>query len=794
MRDAATRGLSAAEVAERRRRGLVNRAPGSGWSPYARIVSRNLFTLFNLMVAPAAAALFALGEYRGGIAASGMAVINTVVGLVQEVYAKRQLDRLAILVETRARVVRDGEVQTVPSGEVVQGDHVLLTAGEVVIADGPVLEARFLEVDEALLTGESDPVRRQPGDTLLSGSFAIAGEGRYRADRVGAEAFAHELAAQARHYREITSPLTRVINLLIHVLSYTAVALCGLYAALYFLRGFPQTELVQMVAATITSMVPQGLVLTATLSFSLGAVRMSQRGAVVQRLSAVETMAAVDVVCTDKTGTLTTNHLRLDRVCVLAAGPPEDEVRRRLALFASASVDRANKSIEALRVALGERPAELLDQLPFKAQNRYSAVRVRDRGVECVLVLGAAEALKEFVAPGTDGAWESTCKGLLPTGLRLLLFAEAPPGPPFGPTLEGYALRPLALVGLSDQLRPGAGAVLEKLAGQGVAFKILSGDNPVTVRATVGGLNLPLAHEPVLAGDRLGPEPDWGELARTHSVFGRVSPSQKVALVEGLQGQGRHVAMIGDGVNDVLPLKRADLGVAMGAGSHAARTVAGLVLAENDFALLPETLEEGRTIVRNLRRSGKLFLVKNVYSLILILAGSLGWFGLPFPYLPQQVTLLNWLIIGIPAFAIALGHERSAAATRPAFLREVGWFAVRTGLVFALAGLVVLLVSVRARHDGVEAQRTLLLSTLILLGVTALFRVLTDGESRPLVGDTRFRLLAVAAIPAYLAVMHWPFAADFFRIRPLTAAQWLLVVGVVLPAYGLSLLTDRIRL
>jgi cation-transporting ATPase E len=788
--DPGLRGLTAAEVAERTKRGELNRPPRSDLREYLAIVRRNLLTLFNAMVLPAAVALFVLNEYQGAIAVSGMAIVNSAIGLIQEIRAKWHLDRLALLVETRARVVRDGEVHTIPSGEVVRDDAVLLNAGEPVVADGSVLQARFLEVDEALLTGESDPVRRNEGENLLSGSFCVAGEGAYRAERVGAAAFAHATTAQARRYAYTASPLTHVINVIIQVLSATAIALCLLYAVFYWLNELSTPEFVKMIAATITSMVPQGLVLTATISFTLGAVRMSARGAVVQRLHAVETMAAVDVVCTDKTGTLTTNRLRLDRVVPLADGMSEEDVRRRLKLFASASLDRVNKNLAALRAALGEEQVELTDQIPFKSQNRYSAVRVRAGGSEYALVLGACEALRSHLAHGVGDRWEAAWKELLPTGLRLLLVADTDSRGKFGTTLDGVAVRPLALVALSDELRPEAPAVLAALAAQGIAFKVISGDNPETVHATVGGLNLPLAREPIVSGAQLAAAADPAQVIETHGVFGRVAPEQKVQIVRALQSRGRHVAMIGDGVNDVLPIKTADLGIAMGEGSQASKTVAGLVLENNDFSLLPETLEEGRTIVRNLRRSAKLFLTKNVYSLVLILTYSFGALGIPFPYLPQQVTLLNWSVIGIPALVIALSRERSVSATKPRFLREVGWFAVRTGVVFAAAAVVMLVV---AAPHGEKPQRTMMLSVLIVLGITALLRTLTDGEERPLAGDGRFRLLAAAVVPVYLLAMYWPLSARFFEMEPLALPQWGLVLAVAAVAYVLTLLSDRIR-
>lgn len=788
-------GLSAAEVAERIRAGQVNRTPRSELRDYAQIVGRNLFNWFNAMVVPASIALFVLGDYQAGIAVSGMAIVNTTLSLAQEIRAKRHLDKLAILVQSQARVVRAGQVQSIPGDDIVLGDTILVETGETILADGTVLDAQFLEIDEALLTGESDPVRRQNGERLLSGSVCVAGQGAYRAEQVGSGAFANQTSAQARSYRFVASPMTQVINRIVQVLSYTAVALLLLYTIAYVADDVRTEEdrlaFVRRIAATITSMVPQGLVLTATVAFTLGAVYMSRRGAVVQRLNAVEAMAAIDIICTDKTGTLTTNRLHLEDVIAASREPALDTIKDWLRRFASASTDKNNKSIQALRAALGTTDVDLLDQIPFKSQNRYSAVRIRAEESESLLVLGALEALRGRMPSKLDGL-EQTAHEKQQAGQRVLLFARGTAATPFPteePKLPDVSLEPLALVIFGDELRPDAADVLKALHDQGIAFKILSGDNPETVRATVGHLPLPMAHEPILSGKELADAGNDPEMIRQHSVFGRVAPEQKVAIIEALKSQGSHVAMIGDGVNDVLPIKRADLGIAMGEGSQASKTVAGLVLENNNFALLPETLAEGRMIVRNLRRSGKLFLVKNVYSLIFILA-YLGGAGIPFPYIPQQVTLLNWLVIGIPAFVIAVSRQRSTSATRPRFLREVGWFAVRTGVLFAAAGLTMLLL---VREYSEEHQRTMLLSTLILLGITALFRALTDGEDKPLRGDTRFRLLALFSLPVYALAMYWPLAARFFKLTPLGVGDWLWVAGVTAIAYLLTLASDRLQ-
>ncbi|MHB1422518.1 MAG: HAD-IC family P-type ATPase [Gemmataceae bacterium] len=812
-------GLTADEVAQRVARGDINRVPRSDRGDYLAILVRNLFTLFNLLVAPAAVALFVLREYGDAIAVSGMALTNLVLGLVQEIRAKRHLDRLTLLAETRVRVLRAGQIQTVPSGDVVRDDVLLLSAGDSVVADGTVLESRYLEVDEALLTGESDPVPRRSGEPLLSGSFCVAGEGRYRAERVGAASFAQRTAGAARSYRYSNSPIQHAINRLLVILTTAAIILCAGYVALYALGKVSPPELWKMIAATVTSMVPQGLVLMATFAFVLGAVRMSRRGALVQILNAVESMASIDTLCLDKTGTLTTNRLHLEQLLVLDKEMPEEAIRERLRLFASASLDRSSKGIAALREALGPPLSppraggeELLDHLPFKSQNRYSAVRVRKGEAEHVLVLGACEALASLRAESvSDGRAGSVSDGLgipsltLPArmhGLRLLLFAEAfnPPARQFAGSLEGFVLRPLALAALGDELRPEARHVLEVLASQGIGFKILSGDHADTVRATIvpltAGTNAPavkaLAETPVVSGDDLQAASDPAELIRARCVFGRVAPAQKLQIVATLKSQGRRVAMIGDGVNDVLPIKNAHLGIALGDGAAAAKTVAGLVLETNNFDLLPETLAEGRAILRNLRRAGKLFLVKNVFTLILIVA-ALGVFGLPFPYVPRQVTLLNFLTIGVPAFLIMLDRERSAPASAAHFLREVGSFALRTGLVIGLAGLLVLWLSNRAWPDEkFETPRTLLLSLLVLLGLTTLLRALSDGEVHPTAGSRRYQFLVAAALVVYLGVMYYRPVGGLFYLTPLTLPQWAAVLSIACGSYLVLLLSDAL--
>jgi cation-transporting P-type ATPase E len=784
-------GLTSAEVAERVAQGRVNRVRRSDAAEYLDIVQRNVLTLFNAMVVPTAVVLLLLQDYKAGLAVSGMMIANTLIGLVQEIRAKRQLDRLTLLAESKVRAVRDGQPLEVPAGDVVEGDLLLLTAGDPVVADGAVVESRFLEIDEALLTGESDPVARKASEPLLSGSFCVAGEGSYRAERVGATSFAQKTAVEARSYQYTASPLQAQIDKLIRILTATAVLMSLSYVALYFAReGISTDQLVRMIAATITSMIPQGLVLMATVALLLGAVAMTSRGVLVNRLAAVEAMASIDTLCMDKTGTLTTNQLRLAKVQPLDVSE-EERVKRMLTLFASTSLDRGSKSLVAIRAALGEEKGELLDQLPFKSQNRYSAVRARWQGKEVAFALGAFEALKPLLVEGESA--EAVWKELFATGWRLLLFCdiETRAGEKFEGSLDGHRLRPLALVALSDELRPEAGRVLAELASQGIEFKILSGDNPETVRATVAPLAkesdspalAALAANPVVTGAELEAADNAQELIDTRNVFGRVSPWQKVQVVRTLTAEGHRVAMIGDGVNDVLPIKNAALGIAMGDGSRASKTVAGIVLQTNDFAMLPSLLDEGRIIMRNLRRSGKLFLNKNVYFLLLVI-GTLWIFKTDFPLAPQQVTLLNLLTIGAPALLITF-DRRKADAARGDFVVEVGWFALWTGLITSVAGLLVAVVSARVWEDGEWMHHTMILSTLTLLGWVTLYRA--AGE------DTRLRLVAPVGFLVYLMAMYVSPVASFFELEPLGVGRWACVLGIAAVAAGLMWMSDRLR-
>ncbi len=777
--DSAPTGLTWEEAERRAAMGEQNRVRMSAWSADRDILVRNLLTLFNLLVVPAAVALFLLGDWRAGWAVSGMAVVNTAISLIQELRAKRLLDQLTLLAEPEVTVLREGTSHSIAAGEVVRGDLLVLTAGEAVVADGPLLTAHYLEVDESLLTGESDPVAKMPGDILLSGSLCVAGRGMYRADRVGCEAFAQRLTIEARRYRHSLSPLQRELNRIIQWLTIVTIALTLVYVGLSLVGRISADDMWRMLAATVTSMVPQGLVLMTTLVLTLGAVRLSRQGAIVQRLSAVETMATLDTLCLDKTGTLTTGRLRLDRVVALGRG--ESEALRALGQFAWSTVD-VNKTIEAIRADVDRCDAdvEVTEQIAFRSRSRYSAVTLHVDQHEKTLILGAVEALLPFVSDKEEliEAWQR----LLPTGLRLLLLVEMPGR--ISRRDEGFlsaSLQPVALVALADEWRADAPKVLSDLAVQGIEFKIISGDHPETVWATVRPIRHLFPEAPPVTGDQLTAGDNRSELIRRTAVFGRVDPRQKLEIVRELQQQGRRVGMVGDGINDLLVLKQADLGIAMGTGTSAAKTLADFILADDDFRLLPLALREGRTIVHNVRKAAKLFLTKNVFTLLLILAGF-TLLDHEFPYLPQQVTLLNALTIGIPAFLIIWDRPSGIVSRHSSLLAEAGPFAVIVGLAVGLSAIGVWVTAAGWGADS-ATRRSLLLTLLIICGLV--HAVLISGCQK------RVLLWCGIAIVIYLLVMYTPGLADFFVLIPLAIRQWVVVLGVamaaVVPGLWLSL-------
>ena len=564
---------------------------------YKSIVRANLLTVFNVILVAFGVLTLAFADWRDALFLA-ILVVNAGIGILQEVRAKRSLDRLAALVAPVATVVRDGTPRQVAPSELVVGDLVRLEAGDQVVADGTVQSAAGLMLDESILTGESRAVERARGEEVRSGSFAVEGSGDYAVTAVGRDSYAERIAGEAREFRHPRSPLERALNRLLLALVVVMVPLA--VALGYALReqDRPVREAVETSVAAVVSIVPEGLILLVSLTYAAAALRMTRRGALAQQLNAIESIASVEVVCLDKTGTLTEPAIRVTDL-LPAAAVPEEEVTVALGRYAASSPTR-NATLEAIAASYSAPGEPPVAEVPFSSRRRWSGLRLGSTSY----VLGAPE---HFALDGlAERAREEAARGrrVVAFGVTETPLADGDSPPP--------GLRPLGLVVLAEQIRPQARETVAHLLAEGVELKVLSGDAPATVAAIARDVGIPVSRvEEGGAGDGV----DLGS-----SVVGRISPEGKRRYVERLRAGGRYVAMVGDGVNDVPALKAARLAIAQGSGAQMAKSVADLVLVRGDFGVVPPMLAEGRKILRNLQQVAKLFVAKSAFAVFLILS------------------------------------------------------------------------------------------------------------------------------------------------------------------------------
>ncbi|MFN8035598.1 MAG: HAD-IC family P-type ATPase [Acidimicrobiia bacterium] len=759
-------GLTTAEVRDRVERGLVNDGGERTSRTLREIVRANVFTRFNAILGVMLGVVIVIGKPADGLFA-GVMISNALIGIVQEVRAKRTLDRLAVLSAPRARVVRDGDVIELAVEGIVLDDLCELRTGDQVPCDGLVRDATGLQLDESLLTGESDPINKAAGAEVLSGSFVVAGSGRFQATRVGADAYARQLATEARRFELTRSELMDGVNLVLRLVTYAIVPIAGLLLwSQYDSTGHDWREALGATVAGVVGMVPQGLVLLTSIAFGVAALSLARRRVLVQELPAVEGLARVDVVCLDKTGTLTEGEVVFDRM-LPAAGAGDDVLDLAgAALGAMAADPNANATLRAVATSLPEPDGWSPDgAVPFSSARKWSATAFAGQGS---WVLGAPEMVwPEAGAPVRAQADEQAARGS-----RVLLLART------DDALRGEelpdGLQALALVLLHEKVRPDAAEALRYFDEQGVRLRVISGDNPRTVGAVAARVGLPDADRVFDAREL--PE-DLDALAGVldaHAVFGRVTPHQKRAMVKALQSRGHVVAMTGDGVNDALALKDADIGVAMGSGAAATRSVAQLVLLDGEFSTMPGVVAEGRRVIANIERVANLFVTKTVYSSILALVFAItavvlatGWV---YPLLGRHVSLIGDLTIGIPAFFLSLAPN--ARRYIPGFIRRVLRFAVPAGLIAAFASF---LAYGLARAADVSQEVTNTAAILVLLTMSLWVLVIV---ARPF---TPGRVALVASIVAVVVVvLAVPALRDFFELELPTGALAFEVVAVSL--------------
>lgn len=745
-------GLSDAEVAQRVADGKTNDVPNRAARSVSEIIRGNVFTRINAILGVLFLIVLSTGSLINGL--FGLLIVaNSAIGIIQELRAKQTLDKLAIVGQAKPMVRRQARTGPLAPNEVVLDDIIELGPGDQIVVDGQVVEDTNLEVDESLLTGEADPIAKDVGDQVMSGSFVVAGTGAYRATKVGREAYAAKLAEEASKFTLVKSELRSGINRILQFITWLLwpAGILIIYTQLFTTDAGWQESVLRMVGALVP-MVPEGLVLMTSIAFAVGVVRLGRRQCLVNELPAIEGLARVDVVCADKTGTLTENGMRLSEVKTLG----DEGVDEVLAALAHNDV-RPNASMLAISEAYPQTPGwETTASAPFKSATKWSGVSFAGHGN---WVIGAPDVLLD---PQSAAAVQAEQIGA--RGLRVLLLgaAERQVDAPDAPG----QVTPAALVVLEQKVRPDARGTLEYFAEQKVSVKVISGDNAVSVGAVAGSLGL--QGEAMDARNLPTDENALADSLQQYTTFGRVRPDQKRSMVHALQSRGHNVAMTGDGVNDVLALKDADIGVAMGSGSPASRAVAQIVLLDNKFATLPYVVAEGRRVIGNIERVSNLFLTKTVYSVLLaLLVGIAGlgseFFGsdpLLFPFQPIHVTIAAWFTIGIPAFVLSLAPNTERAHT--GFVRRVMIAALPTGLVVGTATFVSYLLAYQGQDAPLEEQTqasTAALMTLLVGAVWVLACVARPYEW------WRVALVAFSGL-AYVVIFAIPLAREKFMLDP----------------------------
>lgn len=729
-------GLSTAEVNERVVRGEVNVASDKASRKVWDIVRTNTFTRFNALLSVLFVVILFVGQPIDGLFFIAV-IINSGMGIVQELRAKRTLDKLSILSAPRVVVRRDKSEHTIPSEDIVLDDLVLLKIGDQVPTDGTVVSSDSAEIDEALLTGEADPVSKKDGDTVLSGSIVVSGSFWYRVTKVGDESYAHQLTAKVKVFTKARSELLEGTNKLLGYISLIILVVAPLLVWGQLTRTHVsfQEAAVRSIAA-IVGMIPEGLVVLTSFAFVLASLTLARRKVLVQELPAVEGLARVDVICLDKTGTLTEGKIVYSNLEV-EKGVDEALVKDVLGAFARKP---DSPTLEALHEQFTSRKITPDARVAFNSKRKWSAVRIGNES----WILGAPEILF------TDAkrAFRKVADSYAKEGLRVLALAHAS-----GSVSEKALPKSLtsqALIILEEKIRDDAAETLAYFAEQGVQLKVISGDNPRTVAAVARKVGIE-CDEPVDARELPTDIQKMSKILTSHNVFGRVLPEQKQLFVKALQAAGHVVAMTGDGVNDALALKDADIGIAMGNGAPATRAVARLVLLDSKFSHMPHVLGEGRRVIANIERVANLFVIKNVYNLLFAL--SVTVLALSFPFLPRHLSLISWLTIGIPAFFLALGPNNRRYI--PGFLKRVLRFAVPIGVIVAVAAMYTYKSTLSADVSMQIASSSAVISV-VTIGLWVL-----SCLGRP------FKAWKVALISAmgliFYAAISWPWLAGILK-------------------------------
>ena len=799
-------GLTHAQVKERIAKGQVNRTAKTKTKTIPEIFIENLFSVFNFIIGLIMlffiAAYLWLGDQRlllDSIGVFMVAFFNTVIAIGQEIKAKKALDQVNLLLKREVTVIREGQPAVIPHEALVLDDVIRIQRGDQAIADGRLLESHHLEIDESLLTGESVPIEKQAADPILSGSFCVAGHGYYVVEKVGDDSYAAQVTKLAKKYKFTLTPLQKRINLIVKALFAMAMLIVGLQIAFAPDADLHNVGFLRKIGTILMALVPQGLVLMSSVTFAIGVFRISRVGAIVQKLNAIESFASAQVICMDKTGTLTQNALTVIKVTPLPAAPAEADLHALLGTYAQLSSDK-NATIRAIEVFAPDARTEVIDELPFSSEKKMSFLTLRQGDAIATYVLGAYDVLAEQLAEPRRQATADIFRERRLEVYRNLLFAQVVGAYSLNEIKADRSvlmLEPLCIVSITDQIRADMIDVIRDFQAKGIQFKILSGDAAPAIQAVCRAIGWELGDHEMIAGnvlEALAP-PEFAAAVRDKKIFARLKPEHKLQIIKALRQQKIHTVMIGDGVNDLPAIKEADLGIAMEEGSAVTKEVADVVLLQNRFALLPEIFNEGNKIVNTVASIAKLFLTKNFLVIYISLLSLLLF--LDFPLTPRRVSLINIFVITLPALMIALKNTNIVPSKR--FMLELLTFVGLSALIMVSAGYFGFFRAQAQAGPSQSDAEMVMLSIMVVISVTNFFLV-TIQPAAPqkwqfiLYGGL---LLGIFFTLVHLHQSHWLLNAikTFYEIQNINAPSWLTIAlisgGSSLLLAGLQMLRRR---
>jgi cation-transporting P-type ATPase E len=805
---AAITGLNSAEVATRYEAGQYNKPVQSGTRSVRRIFFNNIVSVFNIIIG--LIILFLLAFYFGtkdqrllldAIGVFSVACFNTAIAIFQEVKAKRALDEVNLLLKREVNVIRDGAISSLSQEQIVIDDVIVIRRGDQAVVDGTVVQSNHLEIDESLLTGESLPIEKEPEDQILSGSFCLSGNGYYRVTQLSDSSYAARLTRVAQQLKITVSPLQKQVNRIVALLFVTALLLCILESSIAITNQQVGVDFARKLATILIGLVPQGLVLMASVTFAIGIYRISKIGALVQAFNAIDSFANVRVICMDKTGTLTQNRMTVRQVTSLTNQLPQNDLEMLLGTYAKFSSDK-NATIRAMEVFTADLDSDLGYELPFSSQRKMSILSLKKRGRESVYVLGAFELLAQHCSDAHREFTLQTASEAKLDVYRNLLFAEVLNCEAIdrrSKDLGPLHVQPLSIVSLSDTVREDVAEVIKDFESKGIRFKILSGDSATSILATCRDIGWHLVDTDIITGAELDTltEEQLEQVVDKRVVFARLRPEQKVKIIEALRANQIYTAMIGDGVNDVPAIKRADLGMAMDEGASITKEVADIILLKNKFTLLPEIFEEGKKIINTVSSIARLFLTKNFMVIYLtLLSALLVW---EFPLTPRRVSFINIFAIALPAMIIALTNTNTGRQRR--FVLDLLSFVAISALIIVVAGYAGFFLikgSAETSEAGIQIAYMVMLSIMIITSIVSFLIVAALG------GNQKFGVylayaaslivlyFLVAAVEADGTLFVW--VKTFYELSVISREGWFVVL-IVCSISSLALLgAQKLRL